>query len=119
MSTSTSGSVTPQLPLSADARAAYQALYDKAQTAIENTTDVDLLTSLNTTRANIGAVISADNQCQLGNDTTLFQDLLAKINGTNKELNTLQQSIARVEGGIAKFGEVLSAINAVRSLVSL
>jgi hypothetical protein len=117
LSTSTPGTAGPTVPLTPDARAAYEALYATNQTAIENTADVDLLKSLNATQLDIGNLLSADDQYRLNQNTAQFEALLKAINSTNAGLKILQTKIAGIAGGIAKFGEVVGAITKVLSVI--
>jgi hypothetical protein len=117
LSTSTPGTAGPTVPLTPDARAAYEALYATNETAIENTNDVELLKSLNATQLDIGNLLSADDQYRLNQNTAQFEALLKAINGTNAGLKTLQTKIAGIAGGIAKFADVVGAINKVLSVI--
>jgi hypothetical protein len=117
LSTLTPGTAGPTVPLTPDARSAYEAVYTANQTAIENTIDVDLLKSLNASQLDIGNLLSADDQYRLNQGTAQFQALLTAINGTNAGLKTLQTKIAGIAGGIATFGEVVGAITKVLSFV--
>jgi len=109
----------PALPLTAEARASYEDLYDKNETAIRGTTDEALLQSFRVTQLNIGAVLSADNAAQLNADDAVFKDLLAKIGEADDGLTELQKKITAVAGWINKFSEVLTAIEKVRALVPM
>jgi len=117
LSTSTPGSGTPSIPLTADQRTAYEALYEKLETAIQNTTDVDLLKSLNPTKDSIGDLISADDQYLIQQDTAQFKALLTAINTTNDGLKDLKKKIAGVATKISIFGDVLAAVNKILTLV--
>jgi hypothetical protein len=117
LSTPTPAPATPTIPLPADVRAAYEAVYAKTQAAIVGTTDFTLLTALNATRDDIGGLISADDQYRISQNTAQFEALLKSINATNAGLKTLQTTIAGVAVKIGRFGEVAGAINKVLSLV--
>jgi hypothetical protein len=60
---------TLALPLTAEQRAAYQNLYNQFETAIENTTDVNILESLNASQLAVETVLSQDAQEGLANNT--------------------------------------------------
>jgi len=117
LSTPTPGSGTPSIPLTADQRTAYEALYDKNEAAIQGTTDVDLLKTLNDTQLNIGNLLSADDQYHIQQDTAQFKALLTAINTTNDGLKDLKKKIAGVATKISIFGDVLAAVNKVLTLV--
>jgi hypothetical protein len=107
----------PTIPLSADQRAAYEALFDKNEIAIENTTDVELLKPLNETQLNIGNLLSADDQFHIEQNTATFKALADAIGKTNDGLETLKGKIAKVAKDISIFSEVLGAVSKVLSLV--
>jgi ABC-type transporter Mla subunit MlaD len=113
----TAGGATPTLPLTPDARKAYQDLYTANETAIENTTDGALLQSLNDTQLAIGGVLSADNEYRLNQDTAQFNALLAQINTATAALKKLQADIAGIASKVSVFGAVAGGIAKVLSFL--
>lgn len=111
------GGTTPTIPLTPEARKAYQELFDKNEAAIESTTDVTVLDSLNDTQDAIGAVLSADNEYRLDQNTANFNALLTQINGANDSLKKLQKDVAGIASKISAFGDVAAGIVKVLSLV--
>jgi hypothetical protein len=113
--TGTANSLT--LPLTAEQRAAYQNLYDKYETAIENTTDVGVLEALNASQLDVENVLTKDAMYQLEANTALYDALLSQINSTNKGLKTLQAQIHAIAAGASMFGSILAAISKVLALI--
>jgi hypothetical protein len=112
------GAPTPTIPLTPDAQTAYEKLYDAAQTAIENTTDGDLLESLNDSRLAIADVLTADNMYRLNQNTVTAKALVDKINMANDSLKALAASVAAIASKIKAFGDLVAGINKVLALVS-
>jgi hypothetical protein len=108
---------SPTIPLTADARAAYQALYDTIETAIEGTTDVTALQALNTWQAEVDDVLAKDDIYRLNQDTDAFNALLTQINYTNAGLKTLQGQIQSTASHFATAGNILGAISKVLTVV--
>ena len=108
---------SPLVPLSSAARAAYQAIYDNAQAAMQKTTDGELLQSLDQSRLNAAAVISADNAYRINANTTTYEALAHQINTTNDGLKKLQTDIAGVADKIDEIGQVADGIATVLELV--
>jgi ABC-type transporter Mla subunit MlaD len=106
---------SPNIPLSADLRAAYQSLYDTIETAIENTTDVTALQALNAQQAQIDDVLQKDAIYQLGANTEAFNALQSQINDTNAGLKTLQSQIQATAAHFQTAADILGAINKVLS----
>ena len=112
------GAPTPTIPLTPDARTAYEKLYDTAQTAIENTSDGDLLESLNDSRLAIADVITADNIYRLNQNTATAKALLDKINTANSSLKALAAAVAGIASKIQAFGDLVAGINKVLGMVA-
>jgi hypothetical protein len=108
---------TPTLPLTPDARKAYEDLYAKNQIAIDNTIDGTILQSLNDAQLSVGGVLSADNQYRLSQDTALFNALSTQIKIACASLIKLRLDISGVESKIAVLGDVAAGINKVLTLV--
>ncbi|QNI30519.1 hypothetical protein H7849_15355 [Alloacidobacterium dinghuense] len=107
----------PTIPLTPEARAAYQDLYDKYETAIENTTDPGILQALNDSQSSVDNILTKDSMYRLHANTALFEALLSQINDTNNDLKKLKNEIAAIASHIATAGEILAAINKVLTLV--
>ena len=112
------GGATPTLPLTPETRQAYIDLYAKNEIAIEGTIDGTILQSLNDAQLSVGAVLSADNEYRLNQDTALFNALLKKIKIASASLSKLQSDISGVASKIAVLGDVAAGINKVLTLVS-
>lgn len=108
---------SPVIPLSPDARAAYQDLYNKIETAIESTTDVAALQALNAQQAQVDDVLQKDDIYRLGANTDAFNALLSQIQSTNDGLKTLQTQITATASHFQTAGDILGAINRVLGLV--
>ena len=119
MSTPPQGNLptAPTIPLPDAVRAAYQDLYAKLETAIENTTDPAALEALNAAQLNVDNTLTKDNMYRLQANTELFQALLQQINDTNSGLKTLQEQIAAIASHFATAADIIAAINKVLTLV--
>ncbi len=119
MSTPPPGNIpaSPTIPLPDAVRAAYQDLYAKLETAIENTTDVAALEALNTAQLNVDNTLTKDNMYRIEANTELFQALLQQINDTNSGLKTLQDQITSIASHFATAADIIAAINKVLTLV--
>lgn len=117
MSTSSPGGLptSPNIPLSADLRAAYQDLYAQIENAIESTTDVTALQALNAQQAQVDDVLQKDAIYRLGANTDAFNALLSQINDTNNGLKTLQSQIQATASHFQTAGAILGAIDKVLS----
>jgi hypothetical protein len=103
----------PAIPLPTDVRAAYQDLYAKYETAIENSTDPGILETLNASQLDVDNILTKDSMYRLHANTALYDALLTQINSTNADLKTLKAQIAAISSGVSTFGDVLSAIDKV------
>lgn len=108
---------SPSIPLSSEARQAYEDLFNSLEDAIENTTDVALLQALNPMQTQVGNVLTKDNMYRLHQNTALLEALQKQIDDTNEGLKTLQKQISSIAAGFDVAGQVLAAINKVLSLV--
>ena len=108
----------PAIPLTPELRAAYQDLYNKLETAIENTTDGGALAALNASQTEVDNVLTKDAMYRLNANTALYDALLQQIDSANDGLQALQTQIEAISSGVSTFGEILSAINKVLTLVS-
>lgn len=107
----------PTIPLTPDARKAYEDLFNTNEAAIEATADPDLLQSLADTQLSIGAVLTADNEARLKQDDASFAALRTQINAANSSLKKLQKDIAGVATKIDAIGAVASGIVKVLGFV--
>ena len=108
---------SPTIPLSTEARQAYEDLFDSLEDAIENTIDVTLLEAMNPMQTEVGNVLTKDNMYRLHQNTALLQALQKQIADTNEGLKNLQQQISSIAAGFNVAGQVLAAINKVLSLI--
>jgi hypothetical protein len=107
----------PTIPLTPDARAAYQELYNKFQAEIEGTTDGIALVTLNDSRDAVVAVLDMDDTYRLNQNTALFNDLLEQIKSTNTDLDKLKAEIAAVASHISTAADIIAAIDKVLTIV--
>jgi hypothetical protein len=107
----------PAIPLTPVLRAAYEDLYAKYETAIENSTDPGLIEALTASQANVDDTLTLDNMYRLKAITALYNALLQQIDSTNGELKALKTQILAISTGISTFGDILGAINKVLSLL--
>jgi hypothetical protein len=104
------------IPLLGDQRAAYEALYDKNEIAIQNTTDIELLKPLNEAQLNIGNLLSADDQFHIEQNAATFKAVADAIGKTNHGLKELQgKKIGEVAKKIPWAADVLVGVNKVLS----
>ena len=108
---------TPTIPLTPDVRAAYQAVYNSNETALETTNDFELTKAMNASQKDIGNLLQADDQYKFQADDAQFQAVLTQLNTTNEGLKALQKKISGITGGISTIGAVAGAINDVLKLV--
>jgi uncharacterized protein (DUF2342 family) len=107
----------PPIPLSPEARAAYQDLYNKMQAAIDSTMDLATLQALNAWQPKVELVLTEDDNYKLNADTAVFDSLQEQINYVNQGLKTLRDQISSIASHIAVTGDILAAINKVLTLV--
>jgi hypothetical protein len=107
----------PTIPLSPDVRAAYKALYDKNEAALEEANDFELTTSLNASQLDIGNLLQADDVYRIQADDAQFQVVLTQLTETNKGLKALQTKISGIAGSISTIGAVAGAISKVLKMV--
>lgn len=121
MSTPSQGNLpaSPAIPLTDELRAAYQALYDQVETAIEGTADVTALQALNTWQGEIDQVLNQDAEYRLNANTDAFNALAKQINYTNTGLKTLQGQITATASHFATAGNILAAISKVLTIVGM
>ncbi len=110
--------VSPAIPLTPDLKAAYQNLYNKLETAIENTTDGAALTTLNAAQTNVDNILTKNAMYMLKANTALYAALLDQINSTNDDLEALQKQIMAITSKVSAFGEIADSINKVLSLAT-
>jgi predicted P-loop ATPase/GTPase len=108
---------SPTVPLTQEARAAYEKLYDECELAIQGTIDPNILQVLNDAEAPIVDILDKDDVCRLEADTVLFQELRVQINDANETLKDLKSQIAAIASHIATAGEILAAIDKVLTIV--
>jgi hypothetical protein len=107
----------PTIPLTPEVRAAYQDLYNKLETAIENTIDVGTLETLNASQLDIGNILIKNSEYQLAANTALFNALLQQINTANVGLKALKAQIIGISNDISTFANILGAIDKVLTMV--
>ena len=79
----------PLIPLSSEARAAYQGLYDTYEGAIEATADPGLLEMLLASQTDVDNILTKDNLYRLHANSELLAALTKQIKSTNGDLRTL------------------------------
>jgi hypothetical protein len=110
---------SPIVPLSDAARAAYQDLYHKIQTAIEETADAIALTTLNDSRSSIDDVLTKDNIYRLQLNTIKFSEVYDQVKQANGQLSTLKTRITAVSSHIRTAAEIVAAIDKVLTIVPI
>lgn len=108
---------SPTIPLTADVRAAYQDLYNKMQTALDNTMDAAVIEALNTWQPQVNQILRKDDEYKLSADTNIFAALQQQISDTNKGLKTLQDQISSISSHLAMAGDIIAAINKIFTLI--
>ena len=109
----------PSIPLTPEVKAAYKALYDTYEVAIENTTDPGLLEVLNASQTNVDNILTKNAMYVLNANTALFQALMDQIKSTNDELLKLKKQIEAVAGHVAMAAQILGAITTVLKAVPI
>jgi hypothetical protein len=107
----------PTIPLTPDLRAAYEDLYDKYETAIENTRDPGVSEALQASQLDVEDILTKDDLYQFEADTALYAALLQQITTTNTNLATLKTQIEALTSHVSTFGDILAAITKVLTLV--
>lgn len=110
-------SPVPVIPLTLEVRTAYQNLLDTYEAAIENSNDPGVLEALNSSRMNVDNVLTKDAIYRIKSTTALYEALLQQVSGANEELKALQAQMLAISSGISTFGDVLSAIGKVLTLI--
>jgi hypothetical protein len=105
----------PSIPLSDEARAAYQDLYDKYEVEIEASNDPAIVQPLLDSQSSIDDILTKDNMYRLHADTALFSALQDQINTTSDELKVLKGKITAISSKISTAGTIISAIDKVLS----
>ncbi len=106
---------SPTIPLAPDLRAAYQALYDKIQAAIDSTMDLATVEALNAWQPEVEQVLTKDEEYRLSADTAIFEALQKQIDYTNDGLKTLRGQIASIAAHFALAGDIIAGIDQVLS----
>jgi septal ring factor EnvC (AmiA/AmiB activator) len=106
------------IPLTAAAKAAYQDLYIKIQTAIDSTMDLATVEALNQAWPQIDKVLTEDGEYTLTHNTNIFASLQQQIKATNDGITQLRTQIAAIASHFAMAGEIIAAINKVLSVVT-
>lgn len=105
------------IPLPPALRAAYEDLYNRYETAIENSTDPGLLEALNSSQNNVDDTLTKDDMYRIEANTALYSALAEQIKDTNTELETLKKQILSISSGVSTFADILGAINKVLALL--
>jgi uncharacterized protein YPO0396 len=106
---------SPTIPLAPQLRAAYQALYDKIQAAIDSTMDLATVEALTAWQPEVEQVLTQDDEYKLSADTAIFQALQKQINYANAGLKVLRDQIASIASHLALAGDILAGIDKVLS----
>ncbi len=105
----------PTIPLTPELRAAYQALYDKIQAAIDSTMDLATVEALNAWQPEVEQVLTQDDEYKLSQDTAIFEALQKQINYTNAGLKVLRAQISSIASHLALAGDIIGGIDKVLS----
>ena len=109
----------PTIPLEPGVLAAYRALWDTYETAIENTYDPDLRASLMASQADVEKTLQMNSDYLLNQNEAGFNALLEQVKATNKGLLNLQEQIKKTAGTIATYGKVLGGIEKVLTVAGI
>ena len=107
----------PTIPLAPDVLAAYDALYEQYETAIEGTADPKLSASLQASQLAVSQVIQQNNQYILNQNTAAYEAILKQINKANQGLSDLQKQIDKIHGDISLYAGIVGGIAKVLTLV--
>jgi hypothetical protein len=108
---------SPTIPLTPELRAAYKDLYNKYETALENTINPGVLEALNASQLDVDDILTKDNMYRIQADTALYDALLKQINSTNSDLDALKTQIEAISSGVSTFGDILAAITKVLTII--
>jgi hypothetical protein len=97
--------------------AAYNELYNKYETAIENTRDPGAHEALLASQLDVENILDKDRLYRLEANTLLYEALLGQINSTNANLKALRAQILAISSDISTFSDILAAITKVLTLV--
>ncbi len=109
----------PTIPLTPEALAAYKALYDQYEAAIQATDDVGVLKGLEASQLDVRNILTKDNMYRLKASTALYEALLTQIGATNKDLAALRKQIADIADHIATAATILAAIDKVLTIIPI
>ena len=109
----------PAIPLQADLLAQYKALYDQYESAIRGTTDTNLLDSLLDQRDEVGAVLEANDDYILAQNTANYEQVLTQIGIANKGMADVKAQIEKIAKDIGRYAAVLATINKILGMVPL
>ena len=107
----------PTIPLSDDARAAFQDLYDKLEAGIEASNDPSVVQPLLDAQTAIDDILTKDAMYRLHADTALFSALQDQIDAASDELKTLKQKISAISSKVSTASTIISGIDKVLSFV--
>jgi len=108
---------TPSIPLTPEARGAYQDLYDKIQAGIDSTMDEATVEALNAWFPEVEQVLTKDDLYKISADNAIFDALKKQIDYVNGGIKILRGQIASIASDFAMAGDVIAAIDKVLSLV--
>jgi hypothetical protein len=106
----------PTFPLSPQALATYENLYDKLQAEIESTTDGIALTTLNDSRDEVADLLDKNDTYQQDHNTELLADLADAFKATNDNLVVLKKQIAAVAAHISAAADIIAAVDKVLTM---
>ena len=106
---------SPTILLTPELRAAYQALYNKIQAAIDGAMDLATVEALNVWQPEVEQVLTKDDEYKLSADTAIFEALQKQINYANAGLKVLRDEIASIASHVALAGDIIGGIDTVLS----
>jgi hypothetical protein len=101
-----------------DPAEAYEDVYDALSKAYWDATDVDSKDRIHGAMEAIAEIITAYDEEDLANNTTLFLQLKPKINATNAALKSIKDDIAKITRNINTVTEVTAAVSKVLSVMA-
>ena len=107
----------PAIPLTPEVRAAYQALYDSMQQAIDSTMDLATVQLLNQWQPQVELVLDQDDEYKLSQDTLIFAALQKQIKDVNNGLAALRTQIASIASHFAMAANIIAAIDKIFNVI--
>jgi archaellum component FlaC len=106
----------PKVMQNPDLGASYQEVYDALGRAYWEASDISSKDLIHGVQEEIAEILTAIDEKDLEDATTLFAKLGPKINAVNKALEEVKEKISQITKNIATASKVISAVTKVLSL---